>query len=74
MKAILDIKDNKVPFVMELFDNFSFVKIQSFTDSETLSLHKTNKIVNSCEKDIFAKVRGIWADRDINGKTLRNQA
>ena len=28
MKAILDIKDGKASFVMELLGNFSFVKVQ----------------------------------------------
>ena len=27
MKAVLDIKDSKAPFVMELLNNFSFVKV-----------------------------------------------
>ena len=33
------------------------------------SAHK--KVV---KKDPFAEVRGIWADRDIDAKTLRKQA
>ena len=37
MKAVLDIEDKKASFVIELLDNFSFVKIQSFTNGgETL--------------------------------------
>ena len=28
MKAVLDIKDSKAPFVMELLGNFPFVKVQ----------------------------------------------
>ena len=29
MKAVLEIKDSKAAFVMELLDNFSFVKVRS---------------------------------------------
>ena len=36
MKAVLDIRESKASFVMELLDNFSFVKVQSFIDAETL--------------------------------------
>jgi hypothetical protein len=28
MKAVLEIKDNKVAFIMELLNNFSFVKVE----------------------------------------------
>jgi len=31
MKIILDIKDSKVPFIMELLKSFSFVKIEKVT-------------------------------------------
>jgi len=73
MIAVLDIKDSKASFVMELLDSLSFVKVQTF-NNDILPLYKTKETVNSIEKDFFAEVRGIWADRDIDGKTLRNQA
>jgi len=47
--------------------------IRSIRYEEQPTLEKA-EIVNSRQKDIFAEVRGIWADRDIDGKTLRNQA
>jgi hypothetical protein len=31
MKVILDIKDSKAPFLLELLKNFSFVKTQTLT-------------------------------------------
>ncbi len=31
MKVLLDIKDSKAPFVMELLDNLSFVKVKELT-------------------------------------------
>ena len=74
MKAVLDIRENKASFVMELLDNFSFVKVQSFIDGE----HETNEISNSHEreikKDFFSNCFGMWEDRDIDAETLRKQA
>ena len=70
MKAVLDIKDSKAPFVMELLDNFSFVKVQSFTDDE----HKTNEIEKNNRKFFFEDCFGMWEDRDIDAETLRKQA
>jgi len=34
MKVILDIKDSKVPFVMELLKSFSFIKTQPLSDEK----------------------------------------
>jgi len=74
MKAVLDIKDNKASFVMELLENFSFIKVQSFVPT----LYETKKIVNSRKKDerkdFFADCFGMWEDRDIDAETLRKQA
>ncbi len=36
MKVLLDIKDEKVPFVMEVLENFKFVKAESFTEKEEI--------------------------------------
>ena len=73
MNAILDIKDSKVSFVMELLENFSFIKVQSVTPS----LYEINEIVNSRKKDVkndfFADCFGMWEDRDIDADTLRKQ-
>ena len=86
MKVLLDIKESKAMFIMELLNSFSFVKIRPFTGKRELSRQKvrekTNNIVQinepthkkNTEKDIYADVWGIWADRDIDGKTLRRQA
>ena len=74
MKAVLDIKENKASFVMELLNNLSFVKVQSFIDDE----HETNGIINFHEretkKEFFANCFGMWEDRDIDAETLRKQA
>jgi len=74
MKAVLDITDSKSSFVMELLDNFSFVKVQSSVPP----LHETKEIVNSRKKNtqkvFFADCFGMWEDRDIDAEALRKQA
>ena len=70
MTVLLEIKDSKAPFMMELLHNFSFVKAQPFSvDNEFIQ--QETKTFN---KDPFAEVRGIWANREIDGATLRKQA
>jgi len=43
MKLILEIKDTKVPFVMELLKNFSFIK------AKPLTTYKANVLENLSE-------------------------
>jgi len=74
---LLEIEDSKDQFMIELLHNFSFVKAKPVVGGEVSLLHEikeTSSLVNHAERDIFAEVRGIWADRDIDAKTLRKQA
>ena len=58
MNAVLEIEDNKASFVMELLSNFSFVKVQSYTNSETILFN------NRKEKEtISAPVRAKLSDK-----------
>ena len=47
MKAILDIKDSKAPFVLELLGNFSFVKVQPITNEKALLLSELKEAVDT---------------------------
>jgi hypothetical protein len=47
MKAVLDIKDSKAPFVMELLGNFSFVKFQPITNDKALLLNEIKEAVDN---------------------------
>ena len=47
MKAVLDIKDSKASFVMELLGNFSFVKIQPITKEKALLLSEIREAVDT---------------------------
>jgi len=85
MKILLDIKESKVLFFMELLNNFPFVKIQPFTNEKKLFLQKVangsdafvgieestpKKIV---EEKLFAETFGMWAGRDIDIKKIRKE-
>jgi predicted CoA-binding protein len=53
MKAVLDIKNSKAPFVMELLSNFPFVKVQPITEEKALLLSEIKEavdIVNQVKK------------------------
>ena len=47
MKAVLDIKDSKAPFVLELLGNFSFVKVQPITHEKALLLREIKEAVDT---------------------------
>jgi hypothetical protein len=47
MKAVLDIRDSKALFVMELLRNFSFVKVQPITSEKALLLREIKEAVDS---------------------------
>ena len=47
MKAILEIKDNKAPFVMELLNNFSYVKVRTITNEKALLLSEIKEAVDN---------------------------
>jgi len=46
MKAVLDIKDSRASFVMELLDNFSFVKVKPITNAKAMLLSEIREAVD----------------------------
>jgi len=65
MKILLDVKDDKAAFVMELLDNLKFVKVEKLDDGkeevlkdlkqaiEEVRLHKEGKIQLRSAKDLL---------------------
>jgi hypothetical protein len=47
MKVLLDIKESKALFMMELLNNFSFVKAQPITKEKALLLQEIREAVNA---------------------------
>jgi hypothetical protein len=47
MKIILDINDNKAAFIMELLNNFSFVKAKPITNEKALLIEEVKEAVEN---------------------------
>jgi polyhydroxyalkanoate synthesis regulator phasin len=47
MKVLLDIRESKALFLMELLNNFSFVKIQLITNEKALFLQEIKEAVDT---------------------------
>jgi len=47
MKVILDIKDSKVPFVMELLKSFSFIKTQPLSEEKMQLISEMREAVDN---------------------------
>jgi len=47
MKVLLEIRENKAPFLMELLNSFSFVKAQPLTNEKALLLQEIKEAVDT---------------------------
>jgi len=47
MKAVLDIRDSKALFMMELLNSFSFVKVKPITNEKALLLSEIREAVDN---------------------------
>lgn len=61
MKVLLDIKDSKVSFVMELLNNFNFVKAKPLTDEKAELMSNIREAVEELKLVRQGKLKGIPA-------------
>ena len=61
MKVLLDIKDNKVAFVMELLKNLSFVKVKPITEEKAALMSDIREAVEELKLVRKGELRGIPA-------------
>lgn len=47
MKVLVDIRDNKAAFIMELLNNFSFVKAKPITNEKALLMEEIKEAVEN---------------------------
>ena len=66
MKAVLDIKENRVPFVMELLNSFSFVKVKPITNEKALLLSEIREAVDIVNLVKKGKIRARPAKELLN--------
>ena len=67
MKVLLDIKDNKAPFVMEVLKNFSFVKTKTLTPAKALLMEELKEAVEELNQIKAGKKKARNAEDFING-------
>jgi len=58
MKVMLDIKDNKAEFFMELIKNFPFVKAQPLSDGKAKILEELKEAVDNMKLVKEGKLKG----------------
>ena len=61
MKVLLDIKDNKVSFVMELLNSLSFVKAEPLSDEKAELMSDIREAVEEMKSIKEGKLKGIPA-------------
>jgi len=66
MKAVLDIKDSKASFVMELLGNFSFVKIRPITNEKALLMSEIKEAVETVNLIKKGKIKARPAKELLN--------
>jgi hypothetical protein len=75
MKVLLDIKDNKVDFVMELLKNLSFVKTETISPSKEKSIKNIykQKFRDEMEQTI-KEIKADFNEKNNKNKKLRKSA
>ena len=66
MKVLLDIKDNKASFVMEVLRNFPFVKTNTITPAKALLIEELQEAVEELNKIKAGKKKARNAEDFLN--------
>ena len=66
MKAVLEIKDSKASFVLELLNSFSFVKVRPITNEKALLLSEIREAVDTINLIKKGKVQARPAKELLN--------
>jgi len=66
MKAVLDIRDNKALFIMELLNSFSFVKVRPITNEKALLLSEIREAVDTINLVKQGKIQARPAKELLN--------
>ena len=74
MKVLLDVKDNKAKFIMELLTNFSFVKAKQITneklfDEQYLQMFNPTAYNHRNRKIMPAKKAKSYLDENVDNET-----
>ena len=61
MKVLLDIKDSKVSFVMELLNSLNFVKVKPLSDEKAELMSNIKEAIEELKMIKQGKIKGIPA-------------
>lgn len=65
MRVLLDIKDEKVPFIMEVLKNFKFVKVEPLSEKEEI-IEDIKQGVKEVNQIRAGKLKGIPIEELLN--------
>jgi len=66
MKLLVEIRNNKAAFVMELLNNFSFVKAKPITNEKALLLEEINEAVENVKLAKQGKLKAKTLNELLN--------
>jgi len=66
MKLLLDIQDDKAPFVQEVLRNFKFVKTKPLTEANHLFLSELKEAIEDVKLYKAGKINGRPAEELLN--------
>lgn len=66
MKVLLDIKDNRATFFLELLKDFSYVKAKPLTESNSIFLNELKEAVEEVKQNKAGKLKGRPAEELLN--------
>ncbi|HXH98828.1 MAG TPA: hypothetical protein VNI52_01060 [Sphingobacteriaceae bacterium] len=66
MKVLLDIKDNRASFFLELLKDFSYVKAKPLTESNVVFLNELKDAVEEVKQIKEGKIKGRPAEELLN--------
>ncbi|HEY9532885.1 MAG TPA: hypothetical protein VIQ77_00030 [Mucilaginibacter sp.] len=66
MKVLLDIKDNRASFFLELLKDFSYVKAKPLTENDAIFLNELKEAVEEVKLIKAGKITGRSADELLN--------
>jgi len=66
MKVLLDVKDNKAEFIMQLLKSFNFVKAKTITPAKALLIEEMKEAVEELKQVRSGKKKGRKAEEFLN--------
>lgn len=66
MKVLLDIKDDKATFILEILKNFQYVKAKPLTEANSQFLNELREAIDEVNLIKAGKLKGIPAEELLN--------